>query len=49
VDPVFLRNGTAYDLARMLLIRSNEMHDDEVLFHFDAVVKHSVTTRQAGK
>ena len=48
-DPVFLRNGIAYNLARMLLIRLDELHDDEVLFHFDTVARHNATTVKQGK
>ena len=43
---VILRAGIEYDLAPILWIRLNEMKDDDndVLFHFDTVVRHDSTT-----
>lgn len=39
VDPVLLRGDLEYDVARVLWSRLDEMSDDDVVFHFDTVVR----------
>jgi len=38
VDPVLMRGDIEYDLARVLWTRVDEMADNEIMTHFDAVV-----------
>jgi streptomycin 6-kinase len=39
VDPVLLRGDLEYDLARILWTRLDEMTDEDVVFHFQTVVR----------
>lgn len=46
VDPLLLRGDIEYDLARILWSRLDEMiDDDEVLFHFETVVREAQLDR----
>ncbi|WP_199182561.1 aminoglycoside phosphotransferase family protein [Cryobacterium sp. N19] len=50
VDPVLLRGDIEYDLAQILWTRLDEMNDDEILFHFETVVREAQLDRErAGK
>lgn len=41
VDPVLLRGDLEYDLARVLWTRLDEMSDDDVVFHFETIVREA--------
>jgi streptomycin 6-kinase len=45
VDPVLLRGDLEYDLARVLWTRLDEMSDDDVVFHFETVVREAQLDR----
>lgn len=46
VDPVLLRGDLEYDLARVLWTRLDEMSDDDVVFHFETVVREAQLDRE---
>ncbi|GAA5201683.1 aminoglycoside phosphotransferase family protein [Rugosimonospora acidiphila] len=50
VDPVLMRGDIAFDLARVLWTRVDEMRDEEdIVEHFDAAVAASRTDRDRGR
>ncbi|GAB2571747.1 hypothetical protein Aab01nite_04140 [Paractinoplanes abujensis] len=49
VDPVLMRGDPAYDLARVLWTRVDEMGDDDILRHFGAVVQAAGVGRDHGR